>query len=92
VIVIGRMASGQSRLINHRRVLLSPASMHASRYLKGSGPRTVKVQTGVRVRNGQIQMSEDGILPSAGQRWEILSSSTRTPLQSSTCLGSRRLP
>lgn len=92
VIVVGTMLPGPFTRVRNRRVLLSPARMRVTRYLKGSGARTVEVQTGVRVSNGQIEMVEDGILPSAGQRWEILSASSRPPLQSSTCLGSRRLP
>ncbi len=92
VIVVGTMLPGPFKRVRNRRVLLSPARMRVTRYLKGSGARTLEVQTGVRVNNDQIEMIEDGILPSAGQRWEILSASSRPPLQSSTCLGSRRLP
>lgn len=92
VIVIGRMLPGPSTHVQNRQVLLSPARLQVSRYLKGSGPRTVAVQTGARLSNGQVQMQEDGILPSTGQRWEILSSSQHMPLESSTCLGSRRSP
>ncbi len=90
VIVIGRMLPGPAAHFQNHQVLLFPARMRVSRYLKGSGPRTVEVQTGVRLSSGQIQMQEDGILPSAGERWEILSSSRQMPLLSSICLGSRR--
>jgi hypothetical protein len=92
MIVIGRMLSGPSTRIKDRRVLLSPAMMRVGRYLKGSGRRTIEVQTGVRLSSGQMRIEEDGILPSAGQRWEILSSSRQLPLRTSACLGSRRLP
>jgi hypothetical protein len=91
VIVVGRMLRGHWTRIGGQRVLLSPARMRVQRYVKGSGPRTVEVQTGVRLVNRQIQFEEDGILPSAGQRWEIFSSSRSAPLQTSVCLGSRRL-
>lgn len=91
VIVIGRMLPGPVTMVGGRRVLLSPARMQVRRYLKGSGPRALEVQTGARMSHGQISMAEDGILPSAGQRWEIFSSSRRTPLQTSICLGSRQL-
>ncbi len=92
VIVIGRMLPGPATRVQNRQVLLSPARFQVSRYLKGSGPRTVEVQTGVRLSRGQVQMEEDGILPSAGQRWEILSTTRQMPLGSSTCLGSKRSP
>jgi hypothetical protein len=78
-------------MVGNRHVLLSPARMRASRYLKGSGPQTVDVRTGVRLIRGQIQTEEDGVMPSAGQRWEILSSSRQMPLQTSVCIGSRQL-
>jgi hypothetical protein len=91
VIVIGRMLSGRSTMVGKREVLLSPARMRASRYVKGAGPQTVKVQTGVRLSRGQIQTEEDGIMPSAGQRWEILSSSRQMPLRTSICIGSGQL-
>jgi hypothetical protein len=91
VIVIGKMQPGPFTVVGSRRVLLSPARMKVGRYLKGSGARTVNVQTGAQTSHGQIVMEEDGILPSAGQRWEIFSSSRHTPLQTSICLGSRQL-
>jgi hypothetical protein len=92
IVVIGRMLSGSSTMVGNRQVLLSPARMRVRRYLKGSGPQTVEVRTGVRMSRGQIQTEEDGIMPSAGQRWEILSSSQQMPLQTSMCIGSRQLP
>jgi hypothetical protein len=91
VVVTGRMLSGRSTTVGNRHVLLSPARVRVSRYLKGSGPQTVEVRTGVRLSRGQIQTEEDGIMPSEGQRWEILSSSRQMPLQTSICSGSRQL-
>jgi hypothetical protein len=91
LIVIGTMLRGHWIRTGGQQVLLSPARMRVQRYVKGAGPRTVQIQTGVRLVHRQIQFEEDGILPSSGQRWEIFSSSRNTPLQTSVCLGSRRL-
>jgi len=61
------------------------------RYLKGRGPRIVRVQTALRMdRNGVVENAE-GIEPRAGQRWRIFTGGRRQPFATSICSGSRRL-
>jgi uncharacterized protein YceK len=72
-------------------VLSSPASMRVVRYLKGRGPRTVRVQTAVTIERGGTAVGEDGIEPKAGERWKIYTQSRRQPFAASICLGSTRV-
>jgi hypothetical protein len=58
------------------------------RYLKGSGPSTVKVRTAATFRNGGVTVAEDGIEPRAGEIWKIYSDSRQQPFDSSICGGS----
>lgn len=93
VVVTGEMLHGAAVRLGHRDVLVSPARMRVRRYLKGSGPRIVGVQTGVA---GPGSFGEDGIEPAAGERWMIYTSSraSRTRLGSAraaTGLSTRRL-
>lgn len=69
--------------------LVSPARMQVLRYLKGHGPRIVSVQTAIGARG---VVSEDGIVAQYGERWRIATDSRRSPLATSLCAGSRRLP
>jgi hypothetical protein len=69
-------------------VLLSPARFRVTRYLKGSGPRVVTVQTALTTRGGSMVANEDGIQPRAGQRWRIYTTSLHMPYQTSICDGS----
>jgi hypothetical protein len=87
----GTMLRGAIVGSGSRAVLNSPARVRVTRYLKGSGPRVVKVQTAVRrVRNGVVVASE-GIEPRAGQRWRIFTDSPHQPYDTSVCGGSRPL-
>jgi len=63
------------------------------RYLKGSGPRVVRVQTGHRVRpDGTGSTSSIAIVVRKGERWRIFGQgSARKILRTSVCDGSRRL-
>jgi hypothetical protein len=72
-------------------VLGSPARMRVARYLKGDGPRVVRVDTALRIEPGGITGSSEGIEPKAGQRWKIYTDSRRQPFDTSVCAGSRRL-
>lgn len=65
--------------------------MRVTHYLKGRGPATVSIVTGAARAGAGTHISEDGIAPRAGERWEILSSSTREPLAASVCLGSHEI-
>ena len=83
-VFVGTMLPGPTAPVGDQQVLSSPAQVQVSRYLKGSGPATVSVQTAV---SGQV-VSSDGIEPKAGQQWEIYSNSVRSPFQTSDCAGS----
>jgi hypothetical protein len=65
--------------------------MRVSRYRKGSGPRIVKVDTAVTPVSNGVAVGAEGIEPLPGQRWRIYSGSSRQPLATSICSGSRRL-
>jgi hypothetical protein len=76
-----------------RGMLLSPARFRVVRYLKGRGPRRVRVQTAVRKLGGDtyVWMSE-GIDPRAGERWRIYGFKARNGVvRTSLCAGSGRL-
>jgi hypothetical protein len=63
------------------------------RYLKGRGPRLVRVATGVvRRPDGTGSVTSISIFAERGQRWRIYArGSARRVLRSSVCDGSRRL-
>jgi hypothetical protein len=73
-------------------VLASPARVRVEHYVKGSGPAVVSVDTGVAAAGGAVSATEDGIQPHAGERWQILTSSSSQPYETSLCAGSRPLP
>ena len=50
----------------------------------------MSVVTAVTASGNSIRVSEDGIKPSASQRWKIYSESKRSPLDTSICAGSKR--
>ncbi len=85
VVFVGTMLPGPAATIGGKQVLQSPARVRVSRYLKGSGPGVVEVDTGAQ---GADALAEDGIQPAPGQRWQIYSSSARTPFATSICAGS----
>jgi hypothetical protein len=91
VVLVGTMLPGPTTTIEHHRVLLSPARMRVSRYVKGTGPTTVRVQTAVARNYRRLVVSEDGIDPRPGERWKILSDRRHQPLPTSICAGSHRL-
>jgi hypothetical protein len=91
LVFVGRMLPGPTVRVGGRRVLGSPARMRVTRYLKGHGPRTVKVDTAVTIEPGGISANEDGIEPQAGQRWKIYATSRRQPFATSICAGSARV-
>jgi hypothetical protein len=63
------------------------------RYVKGSGPRIVKVNTGyVRRADGTGTITSVSLVVRRGQAWRIFSrGSARRVLSTSVCDGSRRL-
>jgi hypothetical protein len=87
----GTMLSGRVVGSGKTAVLNSPARVRVIRYVKGSGPRTVRVQTAVRATRNGVTGSSEGIEPRAGQRWRIFTDSRRQPFATTICSGSRRL-
>lgn len=64
-----------------------------TRYLKGSGPRVVRVQTGhVRRAGGTGMTTSVSLVVARGERWRIFGrGSAYRVVQSTICDGSRRL-
>jgi hypothetical protein len=64
-----------------------------SRYLKGRGPRIVRVSTGnIRRADGTGSVTSVSIVVRRGERWRIFAQgSARRALRTSVCDGSRRL-
>jgi hypothetical protein len=63
-----------------------------NRYLKGRGPRIVRVATGnIRRADGSGSVTSVSIIAARGQRWRIFArGSPRRVLRSTVCDGSRR--
>jgi len=63
-----------------------------NRYLKGRGPRIVRVATGnIRRADGSGSVTSVSIIAARGQRWRIFArGSARRVLRSTVCDGSRR--
>jgi hypothetical protein len=91
VVIVGKMLPGVTLSYGNQRVLASPARVRVLRYLKGRGPKSVRVETAVTRMPGGIQTAEDGITPAAGQLWKIYSASKRSPYQTATCAGSQEI-
>lgn len=87
----GTMLRGPVVVLGKTRFLSSPARARVSRYLKGTGPRVVRVQTGLRAVRNEVIGNSEGIEPRAGERWRIYSDSARQPFATSICSGSRML-
>jgi hypothetical protein len=64
------------------------------RYLKGRGPRVVRVATGnIRRADGTGSVTSVSVIAARGQRWRIYArGSAWRVLQTNICDGSRRLP
>ena len=77
-----------ARIVFIGTALTSPGQFRVVRYLKGSGPAVVRVQTALASRGNATVFSEDGIEPRAGQQWKIYTSSLHTPYETSLCDGS----
>jgi hypothetical protein len=65
-----------------------------TRYLKGSGPRIVRVNTGhVRRPDGIVTITSVSLLVKRNERWRIFArGSAKKVLQSNVCAGSHKLP
>lgn len=75
------------------RGLDSPARLKVLRYIKGTGPKEVSVETGsLRNRDGTTTSTSIGIKPRRGETWLIYGLATRKGVViTSSCAGSRRL-
>jgi hypothetical protein len=91
VVFVGRMLPGPSTSLGRRDLLGSPASVRVLRYLKGGGPRTVRVTTALTITNRGVTEAEDGIEPQLGEIWKIYTDSRHQPFDTSICGGSTRL-
>ena len=89
LVLSGRFLVGPTVRLDGRDVLVSPARMRVSRYIKGRGPKLVRVTTAVTARR---LIAEDGIEAQAGERWVIYTNSRYGPYETSMCGGSHRLP
>lgn len=89
VVLIGTMLPGPTVSFEGHPALASPAEVTVARYLKGSGPRTIKVQTSVKAVGSATEVVEDGIAPSPGQRWKLFLTGPRSPYETSICAGSK---
>jgi hypothetical protein len=87
----GSMLAGATVVVGRHRVLSSPARVAVTRYLKGHGPRIVRVQTAVTAASNGVTENSEGITPRVGERWRIFTDRSRQPLPTSDCNGSRRL-
>lgn len=57
-------------------LLASPATFEVLRYVKGTGPSSVEVHTGITVHDdGLVGMLVGSIMPRAGETWRILATS-----------------
>jgi hypothetical protein len=85
VIFDGRALEGPTRSGRQR--------FRVARYLKGSGPRIVRVYTGrVRRADGTLIITSVSVNADRGQRWLIYARRTPTGgLRTSLCDGSRRI-
>src|SRR5215469_9315414 len=83
---LGTMLLGPTVKLGGQQILLSPARVRVTRYLKGTGPAIVSVIT-VASHAGDTANAE-GIEPQPGQRWTIYTSSSHMPYQTSICDGS----
>ena len=88
LVLLGRMLPGPSTSMNGRPVLGSPARVRVLRYLKGSGPKTVRVVTAVTITGNGLSVAEDGIEPQAGEIWKLYTQSRHQPFETSMCGGS----
>jgi hypothetical protein len=83
----GIMLPGPAVRSSHGSVLVSPARVRVTRYLKGGGPAVVTVTTGVTRTASGAASNAEGIEPRAGQRWTIYTASRQMPYETSDCNG-----
>jgi hypothetical protein len=70
----------------------NPVTFTVDRYDKGSGPRTVAVDTGrIVAPDGSTVLVEDAITPAAGERWRIYGHLAGATMSSTICDGSHPL-
>jgi hypothetical protein len=84
----GVMLPGATAHTGSGDILVSPAKARVIRYLKGTGPSLVTIDTGISKNVNGVSGNEDGIEPKVGQRWRIYSGAQSMPYQTSICMGS----
>jgi hypothetical protein len=86
VVFVGTMLPG--RTINGPHgLLVSPARVKVARYIKGSGPAVVTVETAVSPSGDGI--GAEGVMARPGQTWRIYTTSGHLPFETGVCSGSR---
>jgi hypothetical protein len=88
---IGIMLPGPAASTGQGNVLISPARVRVTRYLKGSGPHIVTVITAVTRNGSTTSVNEDGIQAFPGQSWRIYGTTQHMPYMTSICAGSTQL-
>jgi hypothetical protein len=88
VVFVGTALPGRTINGSHG-LLVTPARMRVIRYLKGSGPAAVTVQTAVSPSGNGI--GAEGVMAHPGQRWKVYSSSLHMPYPTSVCDGSHQV-
>ncbi|HEY7433450.1 MAG TPA: hypothetical protein VH641_22250 [Streptosporangiaceae bacterium] len=86
VVFVGTTLPGRTVLDG---LLVTPARIRVSRYLKGSGPAVVTVQTAASPSG--TTMNGEGIMARAGQRWVVYTISRQQPYATDVCSGSCQL-
>jgi hypothetical protein len=85
LVFIGTMLPGRT-IDGPDGLLVSPARVRVERYIKGSGPAVVTVETAV-ISTGNGEAAE-GIMAHPGQTWKIYTTSRHQPFLTSDCDGS----
>jgi hypothetical protein len=88
---IGIMLPGPAASTGQGNVLVSPARVRVTRYLKGGGPHIVTVVTAITRNGSMTSVNEDGIQALPGQSWRIYGTTQHMPYMTSICAGSTRL-
>lgn len=85
------MLPGPATSVDGRDVLGSPVRVRVVRYVKGTGPRTVRVTAAVSIKRNGLTVAEDGIEPQVGEIWKLYTQSRDPPFVTSICGGSTRI-
>lgn len=89
VVLVGVALDGE---VFNGEGLFSPARFRVTRYLKGSGPRVVAVETAFRDAGRLVGVTGGGITPLPGETWKLYAERRAGhPLTTEACTNSHRL-